>query len=167
MSKETRRVIVLTQDSYQRLCQAPPPCLAEPRQMKDQATEPMEQQEPTELVEQHDADESMEQEEAVPAEPMDTTLADIPPRYKTDAKALLDKLCSLEEVSWDDTGSLCVRGSQLKLSIEEFLRAVSVPFTKTRLPPVCLQLLQRHQIKPRNHLLSRPQLHQWHQYFQF
>jgi hypothetical protein len=95
-------------------------------------------------------------------------LVDIPPRYFNAAEALLVKLEAISELCWEpDSGDLCIRGQRLELTIGQFLRAVCVPFTKASLPPVCRQLLHRHDIQPRNHLLNRPQPPTWHPYFRF
>ena len=99
-------------------------------------------------------------------EPDINPLHGFPPRFLKDAEAALAQLIEIEELSWDSvTGLLSIDQQRLSLTVTQLLRAICVPFTKPRIPSVCIELLYRHRIKPRNHLLYTAPEPKWHVYF--
>lgn len=182
MSKETRRVIVLSKESYQRLLDNRPslPRSPSPQSPIRKSPSPLPFKEPLLIQEPPLIQESLFQEpplkktfyeiknQTTQTSPEDHLLSNFPRRYLPHASKLLEKLSSIREISWEPgDGQVSIGDSQLNLSISQLLKAICVPFTKTLLPPACIQLLSLHQIKPRNHLLESEQTSfSWHPYFQ-
>ena len=96
--------------------------------------------------------------------PLDPWLVDIPPRFHKEATRLKIRLeqiplldLTLKEVSLDK--------QPLGLSLGQLLRALCVPFVRSKLPAQLRRLLVKHGVKARNHLALSEPLPPWRTYF--
>ena len=182
MPVQTKRVVVLSTEAFDRLCSSKPPETENQQpDLSDQDTkeDPNEEEETPKIEEPLQVCEAPENCE--PTEPSGVEahfegteeqsaefdpLCGFPVRYLKQARETLAHLRLIPELSWDcQTGCLSVKEHRLALTVTELLRGICVPFTKLRLPLICSQLLTQYHIKPRNHLLV-PQP-EWHVYFKF
>lgn len=189
MPCETRRVVVLTTDAYQRLKSAqcaprvdtetqtedrfdsevlPPPAsppLVHPFPASPPSVPPVPVSPPVQPAPA--ARSPSPPLPPPPPPPLSPSLLDgISSKYRPGARDLLKQLEGIPELSWDP--EVHIRGRGTGVTISELLRGLCVPFVKLRLPPQLRQLVSRHKLKCRNHLVVGT-LHTqpWHQYFQF
>ena len=181
MPGKTRRVIVLSTEAFERLRESklvelPLSADTESEQTnhtdKDQDSPRENVKLNQETLEEHPATPYFEPAADSSVEPKAESssqldpLQGFPARYLKDAEATLARLQAIEEISWDShSGCLSLSGQRCNLSLAQLLRTICVPFTKVRLPPACVDLLTRYQIKPRNHLLLASCGPKWHMYF--
>lgn len=93
-------------------------------------------------------------------------LENIHKRFRKTSLELLNKLEQIPQFSWNrSTGQVYIDGHNQGIDIENLLKAVCVPFTTTKVPPDCIRLIKSTGLKPRNHLLHKPPLPKWHNYF--
>ena len=179
MPAQTRRVVVLSTEAFERLCaskakEGEPPVEEEEEVAEEELKEVTVHSEPPAdcaFSEATDTTEPAHKEPVVvveePATQVDP-LSGFPPRYLKAAETTLARLRDVTELSWDcQTGCLSVGEQRLSISVAQLLRAICVPFTKVRVPEICCQLLNRYDIKPRNHLLVTTRQPKWRVYFKF
>ena len=176
MPCEARRVVVLSQETYQRLKDSsiqiqpeeslqssskeytPPPAINIPL-VVDRGSSPIKA--PLDQVS------VQEQPEKKPTEEL-FSLETFPKPFQKGAKQLLEQLEAAPSISWNQvTGLVYVRGKDQNITIGDLIKAVCIPFTATQVPPACSALLKELDIKPRNHLINAPKLPAWHPYFKF
>ena len=182
MPAETRRVVVLSSETFERICASKPATVEtkaesaqtddivrekeEPKTLAEVQVDQKEREPDTDRLSENCAvsEPTEELEEEHPFDP----LQGFPARYLKTAQTALGQLCAIQELSWDcQTGFLSISDQRLSLTLSQLLRAICVPFTKIRLPLVCSQLHTRHHIKPRNHLCLPVPEPKWHVYFKF
>lgn len=111
-----------------------------------------------------------------PVSDRDGPFALIPDRYRRLATLFLGELGRLEDIDWrkdpasalpSGSAEITINGVGQGITIQQFLKAVCVPFTPPLLTADCHHFLNRHNIKPRNHLIKSPNQPPWHPYFRF
>lgn len=110
--------------------------------------------------------EAESEEKEKPPNPAKSILDNIPLKFATIAQKLLERLEDFNDISWDpETNQVSVDKISQGITIQQFIKAVCVPFTTIKLPIDCVRFLDRHSIKTRNHLANLPKLPPWHPYF--
>jgi mRNA-degrading endonuclease toxin of MazEF toxin-antitoxin module len=100
-------------------------------------------------------------------------LEGIPKRWQAGAQRVLEQLQRLvPEIGWGDGGDqqISLGGNPLRLTKTQLLRALSVPFTRTLLPPELRRLLAERGVRGRNHLAldtAHQEPPEWRPYFRF
>ena len=98
-------------------------------------------------------------------------LKNVPAYFKKSADKFLVTLESrAPSIAWSETnGALIVDGQTLEdFTIADLVRVACVPFTRTRVPKICIDHLNASGItKFRNYLLNRPILPKWCPYYRF
>ena len=177
MPCEARRVVVLSEEAYQRLTES---------HQQEPVSQPFPIQEPPKSPSPPPASPEppvtppppppVTLEVTVPVEPQPPAplpvhvdpLKQVPPRYQQQATKLLHQLQTRPEFSWDPvSGQVFIRAKDQGISVGLFLRLVCVPFTKGSLPPDCRSILEQLGVKPRNHLINKAILPPWRPYFKF
>lgn len=185
---EARRAVVLTLETYQRLCDKATDHskysseIADPDSKAGKALEtsvteqevpfvqnpievlPEEPQQVSQQIAQTDSQPSTE-EPILAVTESPNLLEGIPGRFRKGASNILDLLEKLDDIHWDVDSQIFIDRVSQGITIQQFLKATSVPFTKIKLSPACHQFLDRHNIKSRNHLTKVIESPPWHPYF--
>ena len=162
MPVQPRRAVVLSMEAYRRLQE-------QSENVETTCASIPEEYVPEEPETEHDASPAPSlpippppsSDEVIEQSPLDS----IPLRYRPDAKRLLELIKCEPSFSVTTEGLVCINEQVQDLTVVGFLRCVCVPFTTTKLPLACKQIIDQLGIKPRNHLVLQTELQPWQDYF--
>lgn len=179
---------MLTLDAYERLCEPhikqtdtnPEALPSEPIQVIEQIEEPTQptrdtggdQSEETPLQELLLAHTQLENSTVAEAEKIGDWLDEkIPLNFRARARTILKALSSIPElgITCQGTGEeeVLLSGTKTEFDLKSLILALTVPFTRSRIPQSLQALLVTNKVPIRNHLVLSKPPPEWHVYFRF
>ena len=168
MPCEARRVVVLTEEAYKRLKETKnslPKMDASIQVDSFDSKDPIFESIP--VSQSGDDQKTPSMNEVIPSsfDKLDP-LEGIHKRFQKCTLELFNKLNDTPQFTWNQvTGQVYIDGHPQGIGIKNLLKAVCVPFTNTKIPPACVELIKSTGLKPRNHKLNTPTFPKWHPYF--
>ena len=178
MPCQTRRVVVLTEQAYDRLLAAS----TKPLDVAETATQVDAGEQEEVLTKQQDRQSKSPSPSPKTPEgenlpkPSESAIGSssskrpeletIPDRFLPCAEKLLTAFDAMPHVTWKSpVGQMYISGICQPISVCDLIKAASVPFTRASVPLECKRIVQESGIHPRNHLFCAPVLKPWHPYF--